>query len=384
MTKALKTRLSGRALNTLTAGQLAWDTEVSGFGARMGATGKATMFLNYQVRGTGRFRRHSIGKTGELSVDAARKIAAEMKLSIRAGHDPAAGAETAAAKKAAGDTIAELAERWLTSPKHGWRPSTRAGYASAFKRNLMQTDVATMRIGEVTRADLMRTVDAATDRSPSAGALYFRTLNSFLGWCDDRGFTEITLPRAGRAAPAPSPRTRVMSDDEIRALFKAADGLRTPTAVAGRLVLLTGLRTGAAQALQRDWIRQDGITIPGEAMKGGRDFWIPLTSFTRDQLEPVMERIGPVFGANTSRLKQAWPTWRKLAGVDPDLRLHDTRRSLKTWAARENINDLHSEAALGHVVQKTALDRAYQQHGYAAEAGEVLRRWQNHVEGLVA
>ncbi len=381
---AAKMRLSARNLKELPAGQMAWDTDLKGFGARMAASGTVTLFLNYQVRGTGRYKRHTIAHLGEMTVDKARQAAAQMKLEIRAGMDPAEQAETPTAKAKNGDTLGALADQWLNDKRHKWSDSTRKGYVNAMRRDLLGSDTAASRIGDVTRRDLMQLVDASTGRSPSSGALFFRTLNSFLSWADARGLTEVTLPKAGRAAPSPDARTRVLADDEIAALWRTAGELRPVTALAGRLMLVTAQRSGAVQALHRDWVTQAGVTWPAEVMKSGREHWTPLTPWALEQVRGVLERDGHVFGRNTSRLSQAWPAWRKAAGVDEGLRMHDVRRSMRTWAAAKGYGHEAAEAALAHQVQRDALAKAYMQHDFAKEAGEVIRGWQKHLEAVVA
>ena len=82
-------KLSARNLATLPAGQIVWDSEVKGFGARKAKDERVTLFLNYQVRGTGRYKRHTICHLPEMTVDAARKAAAQMRLQIHTGADPA-------------------------------------------------------------------------------------------------------------------------------------------------------------------------------------------------------------------------------------------------------------------------------------------------------
>lgn len=382
---AERMRMSARKLHGLPAGAIAWDTDVKGYGARMAANGSVTLFLNYMNRATGKYRRHTLGHLGELTVDAGRKLAAQMKLEVRAGNDPAEKAETPKARARHGDTLGQFATEWLDGSKQTWSDKTRYDYRRVMARNLLETEAADKRIGDVTRADLMRLVDAATDKNASTGALFFRTLNSFLSWADSRGLTEVTLPKASRAAPASKARDRVMSDDEIAALWHATDSLTPLTQSAGKLVLLTAQRTGAVQALKRDWIRQDGIHWPADAMKAGRAHWTPLSPWALEQMRPVMDRDGPVFGENTNRLNLAWrKQWRPAAGVDGTLRMHDVRRSLRTWAAKQGFGHEASEAALAHSVQRDALAAAYQHHDYREESGEVIRAWQNHVERLVA
>ncbi|MEP3329119.1 Arm DNA-binding domain-containing protein [Sedimentitalea sp.] len=211
---ALKMKLSARSLAELEPGNLAWDTEVKGFGARKAKDGRVSLFLNYQVRGTGKYRRVAIAHLGECTVDTARRRAAQMRMEIRAGIDVAKQTETPAARAASGDTLGQYVESWLHDTRHKWSDNTRIGYMNAMRRDLMSGDTASLRISDVTRRDLMRLVDASTARSTSSGALFFRTLASFLSWADARGLTEVTLPKAGRAAPSPDARTRIMSEAE--------------------------------------------------------------------------------------------------------------------------------------------------------------------------
>ncbi|WP_209599406.1 integrase arm-type DNA-binding domain-containing protein [Ruegeria sp. HKCCSP351] len=379
-------KLSARNLAEAQAGKLFWDTEVKGFGARKATNGDVTLFLNYQVRGTGKYKRLTIGKLGELTVDAARKRAAQMRLEIRAGMDPSQQAETVTAKAKHSDTLGQYVSQWVDSPKHSWSDKTRYDYRKSMERHLLDTPEASKRIGEISRADLMRLIDAATDASASGGALFYRVLSSFLTWCDDRELCEVTLPRAKRVAPPVPPRTRVMSDDEIKALWDASKVLTPKTRACGRLMLLTAQRTGAVQRLNADWVTQAGVTWPAEAMKAGRAHFTPLTPWAYDCLRPALaDAEGEIFGHNTNRLNLAWrKQWRPKAGVDAGLRMHDVRRSLRTWAAANGYGHEASEAALAHEVQRDALAKAYQQHDYAEEAAEVLRGWQNHVQELVA
>ncbi len=382
---AIKTRLSAKKLTSLEAGDLAWDTEVKGFGARKAKDGGVSLFLNYQQRDTGKYKRIAIGKLGECSVDEARKRAATMRLEIRAGVNVAQQVETAVTRARSGEALGDYVNQWLDSPKHGWSDKTRYDYTRMMKRHLLESDTAASRIQDVTRADLMKLVDAATDVSASGGALFYRTLSSFLGWADDRELTTVTLPKAKRVAPAPAPRQRVITDDELRKLWHAADCLTPLTAACGKLLLLTGQRSGAVQRLHRDWVTQEGVTWPADVMKAKRAHFTPLNPWAYESIHPVLDRDGFAFGENTNRLNLAWrKQWRKAAAVDEDLRMHDVRRSLRTWAAAKGFGHDASEAALAHSVQRDALSQAYQQHTYEDEAAEVLRGWQTHLKEVVA
>ena len=372
-------KLTAKALKALPPKTLAWDSEVAGFGARVGARGDVSLFLNYQDRNTGKYHRQAVGKLSEISVDAARKRAAELKLEVRAGVNPSTKVATPAARMKSGETFGQYVETWLAQgrgPKGAWSPTTRGVYEAAVTRELRDAPIWDHNIEDVARKDLMKLIDAATARSVGSGTLLFRVLSSFLNWADARELTQVRLPKQANAVTLPDARTRVMTDEEIRALWHATGTLTPDVRAAGRLVLLTALRSGSVQAFKPDWLRQDGLTIPASAMKSKREFWVPLTPWGYEQVQG----LAPM---KPRRLTNVYDTWRKRAGLDADLRLHDVRRSLKTWAMTKNLPDLASEAALAHTVQKSDLARAYMQHNFSDEGSEVLRKWQRHVKEVV-
>jgi hypothetical protein len=65
-------------------------------------------------------------------------------------------------------------------------------------------------------------------------------------------------------------------------------------------------------------------------------------------------------------------------------RWHDLRRTARTGMTRLGVPREHAEAAINHVSGRSALERTYDRHDYAAEAAAALARWQAHVAGLVA
>src|SRR5262245_26588143 len=90
-----------------------WDTEVTGFGARVSAT--SIIFMVRYQRGQYE-QRMVLGSLGELgSVEAARRKAAEIRLQVRAGFDPLQ--EVHERRKVAEDhlTLEVALERWLKS-----------------------------------------------------------------------------------------------------------------------------------------------------------------------------------------------------------------------------------------------------------------------------
>src|SRR5712671_4672538 len=87
-----------------------WDgghtAAVTGFGARVHATGTKTFFLNYRL--DGRERRYTIGQYPLWSVAAAREEAKELRKRVNRGDDPAG--EKRARREA--PTVQDLIDRY--------------------------------------------------------------------------------------------------------------------------------------------------------------------------------------------------------------------------------------------------------------------------------
>jgi hypothetical protein len=87
-----KTKLTKTVVEdlSLSAGNdIAWDTVVPGFGARITATGRRTYFLKYRTKANQQ-RKPKIGDHGPITCDQARAIAREWYMAAKSGGDPSA------------------------------------------------------------------------------------------------------------------------------------------------------------------------------------------------------------------------------------------------------------------------------------------------------
>jgi len=70
-----------------------WDSDVAGFGVRIGLSGSKTFVIRYRAEGGGREapRRYvTVGRFGALTVEQGRKKAKELLAEATVGNDPAA------------------------------------------------------------------------------------------------------------------------------------------------------------------------------------------------------------------------------------------------------------------------------------------------------
>ena len=89
-----KIKISKRTVDALKATGarfIAWDTDLSGFGVRVGPTGAKTYVLKYRVGGgrAGRVGWGVIGQHGALTPEQAREAAQRWASEVASGGDPA-------------------------------------------------------------------------------------------------------------------------------------------------------------------------------------------------------------------------------------------------------------------------------------------------------
>jgi len=159
------------------------------------------------------------------------------------------------------------------------------------------------------------------------------------------------------------------------------------THLALRLLILTGVRTAPVRFMHVDQLDGDVWTIPGERMKGRRDFTpdfrVPLVPEVLEIIDQAKRlgregylfpsiRKGVISDATMSRLMER----RKM-----EARPHGFRSSLRVWLAEETGAPHEvAESCLAHVVGGT-VERAYRRTDYLDQRRVLLARWANHVTG---
>jgi integrase len=210
---------------------------------------------------------------------------------------------------------------------------------------------------------------------------------------------------------APPARERVLTEAEIRWLWKASDEIGSPFGAVFQLLLLTGARLAEVTGMRHGELSENGAiwTIPGERTKNHRTHLVPLPPLACEIIADipriespagfVFTTAGkrPVSGFSKAKpqldremLKQA-RSEAKDAGRDPtkitvaDFRLHDLRRTAATGMADLGVQPHIIEAVLNHVSgHKAGVAGIYNRAVYAAEKQAALERWAAHVEGIVS
>jgi integrase len=158
--------------------------------------------------------------------------------------------------------------------------------------------------------------------------------------------------------------------------------------------MLTGARL--AEVFEARWseIGAGALRLPAERSKSkeGRVIWLSapaqeiidtLPSFVGgDWLLTVSGRLPfKAYGTSKVRLDAALvAAGEKL----PPWRVHDIRRSVATGLQRLGVRLEIIETVLGHISgSRSGIVATYQRHRFEVEAAEAVRRWGEHIAGLL-
>src|SRR6516165_8165411 len=211
-------------------------------------------------------------------------------------------------------------------------------------------------------------------------------LSSFFSWCISEGLLE-TNPVAGTSkASQNGSRERVLTRDEMRALWRSLGDDRFSDTV--RLLLLTGQRRNEIGKLQWAEVNLTGkmIMLAPDRTKNSREHCVPLSAQALAILarQPRRNSSGFVF---SDKGFQDWNRCKQL--LDPRLqiapwRIHDLRRTCATGMAELGVQPHIIEAVLNHVSgHKAGVAGIYNRARYEGEMRDALTKWADHVEALI-
>jgi integrase len=400
-----------------------YDAAVKGFGVRITPEGSRSWILVYTSPTKRKRRRYTIGlvdlKTpdGEttLNLDQAREKAVALRRMVRAGHDPADERETtkaaiiAEAQATETRTFRAVVDRYdkrdLINQKRGWEV-----------RQIIERELVpywgNKQISAIGPEDIEERVEALLDAGkPAAARRLFATARQVFNWAFARPSYRLTANpvdrmQASKLLGEARKRTRTLNNDELAALWRAAERLQYPCGPMICLLMMSALRRSeAAEAVwsefglaSRQWV------IPATRMKGGAAHCVPLT----DDMLALLEGLPRIAGCEflfTATGRQPWRGFsimkrqldrlmleelRKIVeqrGEDPAKVkldawvLHDIRRTVRTHLSALPVPELVRELLLAHA--RPGLHQVYDQHAYVAEKLAALKLWGQKLKSII-
>jgi integrase len=342
---------------------------------------------------------------GPLTLAGARKLAAEIDLARASGKDPSDQKRVNVASTDVGTTFADAARAFLreyaSKRTRHWKVTARRlgldpdgalrlkGLAERWRhKGVAAIDGHVIhRLIEETRKQgvpgTRRRRDADTD---SLARSMHSTLSKMFAWLMSR--REVSAnPCVGVTRPTPPPaRERVLSDDEIRALWEACEG---PFGAAIKVMLITGARCREVAHMRRNELSADGKvwTLPAARSKNRREHTVPLPPLAREIIASMPTMGDYVFTFNERTPVAGFSLFKKrldTAMRTKPWRIHDLRRTAVTGMARAGA-DLHViERAINHVSGSFGgIVGVYQKFRYADAVGQALEAWADLLQRIV-
>lgn len=373
-----------------------WDSEVTGFGLRVGVSGTKTFVIRYRADGGGREapRRYvTVGRFGALTVEQARKKAKELLAAATIGDDPAAErkAKRLEMKMSA---LVDLYEKEGCFIQRGKRqgqpmkPRTKQ-YLIARLRHHVVPLLGHMKVTEVGVGNIERFfADVAAGKSAKdekvaprkriivrggdgAARKVFRDLSAMFSFAARRGIIPANLCDKAVVQKTDNANERYLTIAELQRLGAACDALEAEGANAKalnitRLWVLTGCRRDEIAALKWHEVDFSRGVLALDDSKTGRSVR-PLAATAIALLKNIVREEGSdyVFPAMSGDrhfqgTKGIWPKIVKragLTGVTP----HTLRHTMGAMSTSSGEALALTGAILGHKNLRSTMRYAHVQ-----------------------
>jgi integrase len=214
---------------------------------------------------------------------------------------------------------------------------------------------------------------------------------TFFTWAQKKRYI-VDNPTAGFTPHSIVSRSRVLTDDELRAVWNAAEEAEGHFGVIVRLLILTGMRRGECAALQTSWIHDSTIVLPKEATKNGREHVFPIEALATSILASALPsdastRLFPARGKSETPFN-GWSKGKvaldKLASIAP-WTLHDLRRTFATNLAKMGVAPHIVERLINHVTGTiSGVAAIYNRHAYMDEMRAAIVAWEKRLTTILA
>ncbi|NDE56535.1 MAG: site-specific integrase [Gammaproteobacteria bacterium] len=348
-----KIRFTKAALEALPASIKQYDTyhddKVSGLCIFVYPTGKKVFYFQKKV--AGQKERIKIGSFPETTCEQARTRANEIITAFTKDQNPAAVRRALKAEPTFNDVFTKFLDMKRNRSGKPLAETTQQDYRDVLDKHL--SAIKKLKLSQIT-PDKLKAIHTRIG-SPAQANRAKAMVSSLFNWANKEGITDLAAPTTRLGSHMIQSRERFLQPDELEGFFSALES--SPLRDFFLLCLLTGARSGNLLAMRwRDLNLIEGVwKIP--KTKNGDSQLITLVTDAVSILEQrkaqrVIDAIWVFPGSGkTGHLvapRKAWYRLLKDAGFNEHLRIHDLRRTLGSYQARQGASLSIIGKSLGH------------------------------------
>lgn len=353
-------------------------------GLSLKLTKKGVKSFSYTFRLGSKTGRVTLGQYPDLGLADARMHVEAMRKQVAAGTDPrhVKAEERSQRERTVTEMVTQFIERYAKPKNKSWRQ------AESNLRLYLVSALGTKPVSAVKRGDIHAILDQLIKegKGPSANRALAH-MRKFFGWLVERDYLEHSPADHVKKPYAEKRRERVLSDQEIKAIWDASNFLSKPYRAWLRLSLLCGQREMETASIQRSKI-EDGLWyLSSNETKNKRENVLPLSRQAMAVIEELMAeggeyllssgRIGdvPINGFSKAKVQLD-----RHSGVS-EWRLHDLRASVATNLGKLGYDRFTIKLVLNH--KDTGVTAVYDRYTYLDEKREALQKWADRLDDII-
>ena len=358
------------------------DRSTKGLQLRVGTTGVRSFSYVYRIgRKMGRV---SLGKYPDFSLKAARDKTNEYRRLVALGVDPRSEKNEKIKKEqmTVGLMVEEFIEKYAKPKNSSWKQ------AESNLRLYLISALGKKPIHEVTRPDIHQILDDLVGRGKHTAAnRALAHTRKFFGWLVERGYLDYSPVAYIKPRHQEQEREKVLTDDEIRAIWIASEAMSGPYSAWIKLLLLCGQRRLETASLRRSQIIDNCWHLSGADTKNKQLHIIPLSKQATVLVERLLKQDGE-FLIKTGRtgdkpvngFSKAKAQLDRLSGVQ-DWKFHDIRRTVATNLSKLGVDRFLLQRIVNHT--DSGVTAIYDRYSYLEEKREALQRWADRLDDII-
>jgi integrase len=378
-----------------------------GLALTLSAAGTAVWVLRFRMNG--KQREKTLGRYPDMTMSAARKLAAGDRVKVGQGVDVAREKQIIKRENFAAWTVRQLVTDYEAKAMDGLAAASIKSMKQRI-RDYVLPALGHLPVRDVTGADVVAMLETTADTSPKlvkpvlgvTRQIFAHGLAKKINETNpSAGITAVAM--VGRGAVRPKRDRIMLSDAELRAILPALGQYGRINELIIRILLATAVRTQAlhlAEWEHIDFDKREWLIPAGDGRKSKRDFTVPITETVSGYFAELRAQAG------SSRY--VLPVQKKMRGNESDtpkpgsalnpviaqlckdmagkcraFTPHDLRSTARSHLAALGIRYEIAERCLNHAVG-SQVAAIYDQHDYLTERRAALEKWSAKLQRLEA